>query len=343
MKVLSQIVLLTILATVFITQCYAQHAQHTDHLERLSQTVLDITPPSAKVSGPPGNMQIIDRSCREWPMTELRQRIVNVAVQEWAFFGLNIVDQTRTRPTTPFRFWFSRVDADEAARLADSIAGYWAAAPDSSWILERQNSVWQRAQSTAVRWRDAWSAAFISWVMCESGLGDLDQFQRAIAHHNYIDQAIRARDGSDTQAVYEAYDPGEASLGPGDMLCRGSRPVYRNIAQRRAQMGVGARTHCDIVVKVDEENSQIMAIGGNVRGSVRLKLLPARIGEHGHFAALPFGGRSMFAHLRLTAESTGSDLLDQSPTMQAVACKESVPEEVIALLNRETSPTTANC
>lgn len=343
MKVLSQIALLVALFTVFITQCYSQYAQRADHLERLPQDVLDIMPPSARVNGPPGNMQIVDRSCREWPMTELRQRIVDVVVQEWAFFGFSIVDQTRTQPSTPFRFWFSRVDADEAARLADSIAGYWAAAPDSSWILERQNSVWQRAQGTAVRWRDAWSAAFISWVMCESGLGEPEQFQRAIAHHSYIDQAIRARDGSATQAVYEAYDLGEAALAPGDMLCRGSRPAYNNIAQRRAQMGVGARTHCDIVVKVDEEGGQIMAIGGNVRGSVRLKLLPAAMGENGHFTALPFGGRSMFAHLRLTAESTDSEVLERSPTMQAVACEQSMSEDVIALLNREASPSAENC
>jgi hypothetical protein len=43
----------------------------------------------------------------------------------------------------------------------------------------------------------------------------------------------------------------------------------------RAQMGVGARTHCDVVVKVDEERELFLAIGGNVRGTVGLKMLPA--------------------------------------------------------------------
>ena len=46
--------------------------------------------------------------------------------------------------------------------------------------------------------------------MCEAGLGATDSFQRAIAHHTYIDQAIRARDGRLPRAAYRAYDIGEA-------------------------------------------------------------------------------------------------------------------------------------
>src|SRR5690606_2391686 len=153
---------------------------------------------------------------------------VDVAVQEWAYFGFSVDDQTRAvEGPLPARSWrFSRLDPVEAGRVADSIGGYWAAAPNSAWILERQNQAWE-AGGIASRWRDPWSAAFISWVMCESGLGDSSRFQRAIAHHSYIDQAIRARDSGDDTAAYHAYDPGEAEISPGDLLCRGSRPNYR--------------------------------------------------------------------------------------------------------------------
>ena len=157
-----------------------------------------------------------------------------------------------------------------------SIAGYWAVTPEGSWIVGRQNDDWKGPDGIGARWNAPWSAAFISWVMCEAGLGKAAQFQRAIAHHAYIDQAIRARDGRAAQAAFAAYDMGETAINPGDLLCSSRRPVYRTLAERRRQPGVGARTHCDIVVKVDETRERILAIGGNVRATVSLKLLRAQ-------------------------------------------------------------------
>ena len=89
----------------------------------------------------------------------------------------------------------SRLPPAEAARVAASIAGYWAVTPEGSWIVARQNDRWNGEDGIAARWNAPWSAAFVSWVMCEAGLGTNARFQRAIAHHAYIDQAIRARDG----------------------------------------------------------------------------------------------------------------------------------------------------
>ena len=65
-------------------------------------------------------------------------------------------------------------------------------------------------------------------------------------------------------------------------------------------MGVGARSHCDVVVKVDEARQRIHAIGGNVRGVVSLKLLPA-VREAGRPLRAGTGDhdRPMFAHLKL--------------------------------------------
>jgi hypothetical protein len=166
--------------------------------------------------------------------------------------------------------------------------------------VARQNDRWNGEDGIAARWNAPWSAAFISWVMCEGGLGTNAQFQRAVAHHSYIDQAIRARDGRAPQAAFVAYDPGETTIGAGDLLCSSRRPVYRTIADRRRQMGVGARSHCDVVVKVDEPGQRVHAIGGNVRGVVSLKLFPAfrpagkplRVGSGDE-------DRPMFAHLKL--------------------------------------------
>ncbi len=287
-------------------------AQDPAHTERLPRASLDVMPPSERVRGEPGDIQVIDRTCRQYTGVDVRQRIVDITSQEWAFFGHSVIDMTsqeeqaRENGRLP-RFWRSDwMTGEEAYRLADDVAGYWAAAPDSSWIVNRQNQRWRDIGITA-RWRDFWSAAFISWVMCESGLGQPEQFQRAIAHHTYIDQAIRARDGLEPAAAYTAYDIGEQQILPGDMLCRGSRPEYRNLNERRAHMGQGARTHCDVVVELDTANQRIKVIGGNVRGSVRMKLLPAGQSDSGHFMPLPYGGRQMFIHLSLKTIRSGSD------------------------------------
>jgi len=322
-------------ASLFVLASATLQAQPSESLQRLPLDILDVRPPLERVTGTPGSMRITDRSCRSMPLSDVRRRIVDAAVQEWAIFGYGVDDQARVAPTNqPMpRGAFARMSASDSARLASTIAGYWAATPDSDWILQRQNANW-KTEGSGARWRDAWSAAFISWVMCESGLGSNEQFRRAIAHHTYIDQAIRAADGRDTKAVFTAHDPGRAEIEPGDMLCRGSRPTYRTLAERRAQLGAGARTHCDIVVKVDAEAQKIMVIGGNVRSSVRMKVLHAVQEEGRALRPLSDNGRALFAHLKLEAPSIALNALDSTPTLQARPCSAPAPTLLASAANR---------
>ena len=292
--------------------------------DRLPPARLDVTPPSGRVSGAPGSMMIRRTTCGNVSIDEVRRRIVDIAVQEWGFFGFNVVDQTNIRaggPAVPRRRRRWRASPAESARVADSIAGYWAVTAQGGWILNAQNAVWNGPSGVAARWRYPWSAAFVSWVMCEAGLGDASRFERAVAHHTYIDQAIRARASDETPAGFSAYDIGTMPIAPGDLLCSARRPAYRSIAERRRQMGTGARTHCDIVVKVDGVRDRILAIGGNVRGRVALKLLPAARapGKNLHPAG---GARPMFAHLKLRAAPIEADAFSHTPTMRAVGCTE---------------------
>jgi hypothetical protein len=158
--------------------------------------------------------------------------------------------------------------------------------------------------------------------MCEAGLGAAGQFQRAIAHHAYIDQAIRARDGRAPEGAFVAHDAGETEIAPGDLLCSSRRPSYRTIAERRRQMGVGARSHCDVVVEVDESRTRVLAIGGNVGDAVSLKVFPAirKPGGPLRLASAGGGDRPMFAHLKLRAGPIEADALATSPTVRAVGC-----------------------
>jgi hypothetical protein len=291
----------------------------SSHLERLSADQLDVVPPSARVTGVVGSLEVRDTRCRPRSDEPLRRRIVDVAAQEWGFFGFSVVDQTRLdeQPVRRGRRRWPRLSPSEYVRLAESIAGYWTITPEGGWILENQNARWDGSASSA-RWRYPWSAAFVSWVMCESGLDEAHQFRRAIAHHTYIDQAIRARDGG-APAAFTAHDIGDAPILPGDLLCSGRRPAYRSLAERRRQMGEGARTHCDVVVALDDTRGRILTIGGNVRGTVSLKLMPAV--RDPDVGLRPDGGtRPLFAHLRLRAEPIGPDALIANPTLRALAC-----------------------
>ena len=314
---------------------------------RLPLDALNVMPPSDRVTGTPGSLDVRERSCRRLNLTDvrLRQRIVDVVVQEWSFFGFTVVDYTRPPSSSQTfrrgrRRWSLLTPAD-VTRVADSIAGYWTVTPEGAWIIQHQNDRWN-SSGAETRWRAPWSAAFVSWVMCESGLGQAVQFRRAVAHHTYIDQAIRARDTGAPSAAFTAHDIGETAISPGDLLCSGRRPAYRSLAERRRQLGEGARTHCDVVVALDVARSRILAIGGNVRATVGLKLLPAASDDG--VGLRPEGGtRPPFAHLKLRAEPIAADALDGSPTMQALVCGGGAVPAQLARADLTPSAATARC
>ena len=296
--------------------------------EEILQEAFEIHAPSARVKGSPGLMMYLKQDCDSKGIKGLRQRIVYTAMHEWAYFGFQVYDLTHTRDDNPdyVRQPWTRpvIEADEAIRVADAIAGYWSSTPDSQWILERQNQYWKE-RGAGSRWRNPWSAAFISWVICESGVDELSRFKRAVAHHAYIDQAIVNREKDNKLGLYFAYDVGEETIQPGDLLCRGSRPNYNSLEDRKAQLGVGARTHCDFVVKLDKDNDRIMVIGGNVRAWVRLKLLPGDYSQDGKMIPAPYDGRRVFAHLKLQANSVSDLVFEKSlPLLQPICGKSEI-------------------
>jgi hypothetical protein len=323
------VILFLVGALVYPAAATAQYA--TFH--RLAPEILDVVPPSDWVRGDPGAMSVVAGECRSLPSEDLRRRIVDVAVQEWAFFGYPVLDRMNgARLLPPGAGSNGRVpifenntrrapllNAQESGRVASSIAGYWAVTPEGAGIVRTQNGRWNGSGIEA-RWNAPWSAAFISWVMCEAGLGTNDRFHRAIAHWRYIDQAIRARDGQAPTSGYVAYDLGEQTVEPGDLLCFARRPSYRTIAERRRQMGTGASSHCDIVVGVDEEGERILAIGGNVLRSVSLKVLHGTRSPAGGLHARAIPSAPLFAHLKLRAGPVPTDALLRSPVLAGSVC-----------------------
>jgi Uncharacterized protein conserved in bacteria (DUF2272) len=347
-------------------------------VERVSSDVLAVKSPAERVRGTPGDMQVLETACLKQPLEGVRVRIVDIALQEWAYFGFSVADETVERGSPPGggdgevervssgdapraggaalraggaapslvvppgrRSWrnFTWLTEAESARLAGSIAGYWAITGDGSWIISRQNDVW-KGSGIGARWRDPWSAAFVSWVMCESGL-DNARFDRAINHHTYIDQAIRARDTGSTATAYLADDVGEEPIEPGDLLCTARRPSYDTIEERRLQLGDGVRAHCDIVIKLEAGNDRILAVGGNVRGSVSLKLLPAEfeagtapVADGALVGQVGSGRNHVFAHLKLRDGPISGDAFRLSPTLKQLAEQPDMRDRVRVTLDR---------
>lgn len=313
-------------------------AAQTPSAFRLPREVFDVIPPETRVAGPPGRMRVVQGRCRPGQLEGARRRIVDIAVQEWAVFGFQTIDATavRTRvlpdgivpdavnPSLPrprqARQLLQAGRTEGERRLAATIAGYWSATPDGPRVLARQNRLW-RASPGATLWRQPWSAAFVSWVMCEAGLDQPEVFARDVSHRVYIDQAIQARDGLAPSAAYVAHDPGEVPIGPGDLLCnaRGGT-VYRRLADRRAEVDRYAPTHCDIVVRVDE--TRVAVIGGNVMDGVSLTLLP--LVTEGTMHPRPVAAteldraRTMFAHLSLRAAPIHGAALEASQMLRAL-------------------------
>lgn len=306
---------------------------------RLPRGAFDVIPPSERVTGGPGDMRVVQSGCRVGPTDWARRRIVDVAVQEWAFFGFQTVDARPVEagrlpdgvvpdainPRRPVPRQARHVlrfgDWEDRERVTASVGGYWSATPEGAEVIGDQNREWRRTDRP-IDWVQPWSAAFVSWVMCEAGLGDMNQFTRDISHRVYIDQAIRARDGQAPDAAFVAHDAGEAEIQPGDLLCnaRGSAS-YRTLADRRRDTGEYAPLHCDIVVRVDAEAALFHMIGGNVLNSVTLTILPGvRGGEHLRPVAADDldGARTMFAHLKLRAPAIEPNALDATPTIRSM-------------------------
>ena len=306
---------------------------------RLPRDAFDVIPPSERVAGEPGDMRVVQSGCRVGPTDWARRRIVDVAVQEWAFFGFQTVDARPVEagrlpdgivpdalnPRRPAprqaRHMLRFGDWEDRDRVTTTVAGYWSATPDGAEVIGDQNRQWRRTDRP-IDWVQPWSAAFVSWVMCEGGLGDMNQFSRDISHRVYIDQAIRARDGQAPDAAFVAHDAGETEIQPGDLLCnaRGSAS-YRTLADRRRDTGEYAPLHCDIVVRVDADAALFHLIGGNVMNSVTLTILPG-VRDGAHLRPLAGddldGARTMFAHLKLRAPAIEPNALDATPTIRAM-------------------------
>lgn len=227
-----------------------------------------------------------------------RQRIVEIALQEWRRWGGQTVrlgrDDTACVIATPLPAPViaspASGEGQEEAASADSEAensrpdedcpnfpdgtGVEATAQGCTmaqryWgIVGKQPSC---EQVTQPNW--AWSAVFISWVLRKAGLDD-SQFLTGASHSMYVTDArdhVLPRPAFHVEAV-------PAMPRPGDLICAArGRDKYLGSP---AEIGFGTTPmHCDIVVEVDPAAGLVKAIGGNVQQSVSMELV--ELGDSG--------------------------------------------------------------
>jgi hypothetical protein len=174
------------------------------------------------------------------PAADLRQRIVEIARQEWDRWGRGTKSET-----------------DRAMR--DTLRGYW-----EDLGLSRSQA------DKKIDDGSPWSAAFISWVLRRAGARDA--FSYSPAHYAYVAAAKRSREKGESSKFW-AYRITEVKPEVGDLVCRDREArgaggcggtTYDNVADGRYRP-----THSDIITEVGPRS--ITVIGGNVGGKACAK------------------------------------------------------------------------
>lgn len=277
------------------------------------------------------SIRVRDGQCRETladPLKEigLRQRIVDLAAREWEAFHFPVLEfaghpsplipwiqSHRARHQALFAGSQNIPDAsatrmlrngllEDDSAVAARIGGYWAVVPNASAITT-QNFIWGKGGWAGAGWAQPWSAAFISWVMCETGM-TRSQFTRAPSHAGYIT-------GFFQNAAMSAYRPTSLLEKPdiGDLICTGrdsGNPIM-SLEQAAEAARNDALMHCDIIVGLLP--GRALLIGGNVRNAVSLSI----IARNRAGTIIPHGQRPWFGLMKLNAPVDAKAGLAKTP------------------------------
>lgn len=104
---------------------------------------------------------------------------------------------------------------------------------------------------------EAWSAAFISYLMKIAGAED--DFKYNSSHSVYIREAVKNRKQNNSKK-FKAYKPNEVTVQVGDLVCY---PRQSGINYDTTSV---YKSHCDLIISADQNIA--VGVGGNVSNSV---------------------------------------------------------------------------
>ncbi|MBB5392673.1 MULTISPECIES: DUF2272 domain-containing protein [unclassified Herbaspirillum] len=177
-----------------------------------------------------------------------RAALVAAARAEWDFFGNQQIDM-RHEPFSAPRLGLLEDEGEAVQRVAE----YWYAVGKNL---------------TGADCQQAWSAAFISWLMVSSNVAPQD-FTPSETHFNYL-SFLRQRE-SLPSPQFVLRPAASEPIAPGDLLCA---PRGSNAAATLDEIQPGLAGHCDMVVEVHANEGWAGVIGGNVFNSVSESLIP---------------------------------------------------------------------
>lgn len=111
---------------------------------------------------------------------------------------------------------------------------------------------------------EPWSAAFISYVMKQGGLGD--NFKYSAMHSTYITDSIENK--KENKGMVKGYKPEEVELKEGYLVC------YPRVSGISYNSKGSYAAHCDIVTEINRTKREAVTIGGNVSNSVSKTIVP---------------------------------------------------------------------
>jgi hypothetical protein len=211
-----------------------------------------------------------------------------------------------------------RTSAAELLRRAESVSD-----PQMREIL--RESIMRAAITDT-----SWSAAFISYVIRQSGVSD-KAFQFANAHRAYIYDAFMVTaaesKNSEVEGIYRACPLSTTRPRVGDLICQQREPALADASDEavreriRAELDSNAgmrtvrRTHCEVVAHVDAQARKLYAIGGNVDQAVTARKL--NLTDNMKFAVVQKGYCGGPSHWTLPQ---GASAADRPHTGQAGKC-----------------------
>ena len=216
-----------------------------------------------------------------------------------ALFGDDTMDKLEVRGYRDAST--STQDAQVAALLRTNAARLLGLADGVSDPAERE--MLRESALRAAIVDTSWSAAFVSYVVRQSGVA-ADKFRFANAHSAYIYDAfatsLAERANKTDDRLYRACPLTTTRPRVGDLICNQREPAFADASEHvvrehiRADLSGGTaarsvrRTHCEVVAHVDARARKLYTIGGNVNQAVAARKLNLRrdlkvaAGQKGH-------------------------------------------------------------
>ena len=150
-----------------------------------------------------------------------------------------------------FKAWGNGTKKENDKSMQDTIAKYWKeGAGIKNWSQQRMQD-------------EAWSSAFISYIVKKSGGGK--EFKYATSQSTYINDSIKNRLENNSNP-FKGYKPEEVKLEVGDIV---GKPRQNGVSYNSK----GAyKSHTDIVVGIKDGVAD--TVGGNVGNSVSMTKVP---------------------------------------------------------------------